>query len=186
MMRKTAALLLFWLLILPSAGFLFVFLIPRAQIHREIRERLQMDIPEGELILLKIPSTVEEGNDPSFIRFHAREFRYQGNMYDVVRQEEHGDTTWYYCLHDEKETELYAGLDEMFQSDSAPQPENRRLVKLLNLPLQWHYLPGQQLPSFRQNDAERRLFSHSFPLKTWLDRPDPPPPKGLISNSNVI
>ncbi|MCB0376561.1 MAG: hypothetical protein KDD04_11625, partial [Sinomicrobium sp.] len=60
MMRKTAALLLFWLLILPSAGFLFVFLIPRVQIHREIRERLQMDIPEGELILLKIPSTVEE------------------------------------------------------------------------------------------------------------------------------
>lgn len=176
-MRRTAAILLFWLLILPSAGFFFVFLLPRAQIHREIRERLQMGVPEGELVLLKIPRAVEEGDDPSFIRFHDREFRYRGNMYDVVRQEQHGDTTWYYCLHDEKETELYAGLDEMFQSDSAPPPNRGKLVELLNQPLQWHYLPGQALPAFPQKEAGLRLFASSFPLKTWLDQPDPPPPE---------
>jgi hypothetical protein len=49
----------------------------------------------------------------TFQRIDERKCRYDGVLYDVVRQEIHGDTTWYYRLRDEDETRLFANLDEL-------------------------------------------------------------------------
>lgn len=103
------------------------------QIKKEIKRQLKQGIPEHELVLLGIPAELEKEPNARFQRIHAREFRYLGQMYDIVRQESRDDTTWYWCIHDFKESALFAELDGLagrLREGDLPSRENRsRLLR---------------------------------------------------------
>jgi hypothetical protein len=110
-MRPMVATGLLLILLLPAAGSQLYFGFRFHQIKKDIKRQLKQGVPDDELELLKIPRSFETGADPRFERIHAREFRYLGRMYDIVRQETRGDTTWYWCIHDFRESALFAQLD---------------------------------------------------------------------------
>jgi len=46
------------------------------------------------------------GNVPLINRLDEKEFRYNGSMYDIVREEVKEDSVYFYCILDKKETLL--------------------------------------------------------------------------------
>lgn len=176
-MQRVLAICLLGVLTWSSASYLFVFVIPRAQIRAEIKERLGGAYKEEDLVLVKIPLALERGASPVFQRFHDREFRYKGRMYDVARSEQHGDTTWYYCIFDEKETELYAELDDLIDEGRRSTPDQQNLLQYFAQSLHWFLVRSH--PELR---TYTRLCvlpagAYYFSLQTWCDVPDPPPPQ---------
>ena len=165
-------------MLLQAAGCLFIFKIRQYEIRREIKQRIKAGAPDQELSLIKIPKTLEEKPHPAFRRIDEGEFRYDGNMYDVVRQEAHGDTTWYYCLSDEKETQLFANLDDLVKREMSRDTEQKqRLVRLLDW-LGSLFFDHRREVAFAFSAEEIELTHGAFGLKTWIGTPLTPPPEG--------
>lgn len=169
------------ILLFQPLGYLVIFKIQQYQVRREIKQRLKAGVPEHKLLLLKIPRALEEQPNSSFQRIHSREFRYQGNMYDIIRQELHHDTTWYYCILDAKETGLFANLDEMVKRETAQNSRNKpqleRLYQLLNV----LFIVQRVLPQPPASKKERALANYHLGLQTWISTPPTPPPKVQVS-----
>ena len=64
------------------------------------------------LQIIAIPRQLEEEPTGDFQRIHKKEFRYLGQMYDVVLSRAGRDTTWYTVFADHKEDELLAARDQ--------------------------------------------------------------------------
>jgi hypothetical protein len=160
-----------------AAGHFFVFKILQHETRRQIKQQIKAGVPETELVLLKIPKDLEEKNNAAFQRIHEREFRYDGNMYDILRQKAHGDTTWYYCIADEKETQLFANLDEMVKQDMAGNPQHRRQADDLLRLLSVLYFNQKTEVFFISSDEQKATAFFSFSLKTWDFPPSTPPPE---------
>lgn len=105
-------------------GEYLVFRIIRSDIRESIKEKLASSVPKEELVLIKISST----NPPKDFQFieAGREFRYKEEMYDIVYQEVKGDTVYYQCIHDVRETKLYADLDQQIQNEYSTNPTHEK------------------------------------------------------------
>jgi hypothetical protein len=107
---------------LPLGGTYISFWLRQSQLQYAMENRIRKEKTEENLVLVKIPKSLEAKPDKTFKRIHSREFRYKGNMYDVVRQEDKGDETWYWAIHDEAETILYAQMDELTRKAWGDEP----------------------------------------------------------------
>ncbi len=175
-MRRIVALSLLFFMPFQTAGYLFVFKLQQHEIRQEIKQQIKAGIPEGELVLFKIPKTLAS-KTRSFWSIPEGELHYNGKRYDVVRQETHGDTIWYYCLADEKETRLFANLDEAVKHDMnqnpARQQKRERILQLFG-PLFFSH--DQDFP-FLEPAEQAKLAADCFGLKIWIDPPPTPPPE---------
>ncbi len=126
MTRQLISISLLFALSVPLGSTWLIFAGQKQRIGREVEKRIQTGVEEGELVLLRIPRALEENPDRRFQRMHAREFRYQGVMYDVVRQEQRGDTTWYWCILDWDDTDLHNRLDEDLSRQPDGDPARRQ------------------------------------------------------------
>lgn len=176
-LRAAISLLLFTAMIYLTSGYFVVFKLQQFHIKREVKQRLKAGVPESRLTLVKIPVEWEKSGSSQFQRIHAGEFRYHGEMYDIVRSEAKGDTTFYYCIHDKEETKLFANLDKLIQTDSAPNPERqKRLGELLKLLSQQYLAPGNNTNKLVYTNMQYKS-SYCFGLQTWSVEPPYPPPK---------
>lgn len=96
-------------------------------IRKNVKRKIKKGARESDMVKLYIPKTLEAKPDASFTRIHSREFRYKGQMYDIVKQTDLGDTTLYWCIWDKEETALFAQLGSLFDKAKKHDP------KLLNL-----------------------------------------------------
>lgn len=176
-MRSLASISLLCFLLLQSAGSLVVFKLQQFHIRQEIKQQIKVGVSQDQLALIKIPKVLEEQTNATFQRLDEREIRYQGEMYDIVRSEEHGDTTWYYCIADVKETQLFANLDEIIERDINHNPkreeESRELQRLINT----LFLVDNRQTSWTQPEAECESAPYQFQLNIWNPIPSPPPPE---------
>ncbi|MCB0288191.1 MAG: hypothetical protein KDE57_16140 [Calditrichaeota bacterium] len=175
-MRTVISLLLLFLLFQPSAYVAF-FKLQQHHIRKEIKQKIKRGVPDDELVLLKIAKNSDIASDNFFRLMFENEIRLDGNMYDIVRQEDRGDTTWYFCIHDDKETGLFANLDDWvkreFDKNSDRKSNNDRRLQSLSL---WF---------FGQTGDDRAIKPHFsiaehpyvFRSKTWFSQPSPPPPQ---------
>jgi len=175
-MQRAVAISLLFFMLLQAGGYFFVFKIQQHEIRQEIKQQIKAGMPEDELVLLKIPNALAH-ESRSFWSIPEREFRSNGVMYDVVRQEGHGDTTWYYCLADEKETRLFANLDEAVKRDMNQNPaRQQKLERILQLLGPLYFSHPQDFP-FLESAQEVKLAADCFGLKIWIDPPPTPPPE---------
>ena len=167
------------LILFQSTGYLVIFKVQQQQIRREIKSRIKAGVSEDELVLLKFPTYWREVEtfQCQFIKDH--EFRYNGTMYDIVRQVTRGDSTWYYCLTDEKETFLFAQLDELVKRDMNNNTErNQQRENLLRL-LHTFFCNQPEDPLFISVWEDYKLPRYIFNLNTWYNTPQTPPPQSV-------
>ncbi len=165
------------LIMLQTTGRLIVFKLQQYQIRAQVKQQIKAGVPEDELVLLKIPAVLEQGHNRVFQRIHAREFRYHGQMYDIVRQQSKGDTTWYYCVSDEQETLLFARLDELVHQNMTGTQPHSKIEMLLRL-LGALYLDDENNQLEISRAAAVQLAAlFQFRLKTWKAVPAIPPPE---------
>lgn len=128
--------MLLGLLLLQLQGPWIIFKLQQQAIRSQIKQQLKTGVPAEDLVTLRIARAWEEKGNDRFQRIHAGEFRFDGEMYDIVRTEVRGDTTYYTCIHDVRESGLFARLDEM-TAESLQEPamagKRNRIIEWLSL-----------------------------------------------------
>lgn len=120
-------------------GYIFVFKIQQYQVRREIIHNIKNGIPEEALHCI----LVNQENIKAILWKDKKEFRYKGQMYDVVKQEQiDANTTRYYCIIDSKETLLFHKLQEHLNRNGKSKNHNIFPVKIV-----FHFLPKSQYNS---------------------------------------
>lgn len=124
---------------------------------------------------LTIPRSERQSPNSSFVRIEEGEFRYQGNLYDVV-YEEWQDQVWHVWVVHDREEEQY--LDALAQTMNTPMlegstvPVHQRPVArpLALVPTGLFSLPSPRLRS--QSFPRSSFAAHQGP---YLEVPHPPP-----------
>jgi hypothetical protein len=98
-------------------------------VKRAVKQRMAAHLPDDALTRL----VLAKNDVQTALRWeHDGEFEYGGEMYDVVRREERGDSVAFYCWHDHEETVLNKTLRErvrqMLQNDPGRQERQQELV----------------------------------------------------------
>jgi len=124
-MKKIISIVLVFVFFYSIMGFYLNFEIAQYRIKEEIKEKIINNLPEKELTLVKISSS--DNNKITWME-DGKEFRYDGNMFDVVRIRTKSDTTYYYCFSDEKESKLFVNLDKLVkeQTDNSQSRTNQK------------------------------------------------------------
>lgn len=98
------------LLLFNSMGYYLLYEANRAAVKREMRALIRT-IPKKVTRLAIHASELK-----SLQRPEGHEIRYHGAMYDVIREEQSGDSLVFYCLRDFKEELLASGLKRVANS----------------------------------------------------------------------
>ncbi len=175
-MRKTTAVLMIFIFLLPMVNVTFLK-VQQLHIRHEVKEKLIDQLPDSMLILFKFTPD-QRGQNSAGIRWHDKnEFRYRGLMYDIVRSEAHGDSLYFYCFEDSRETLHMARLECTVRNELENHPGQKSGNLLL---LRWLKLQGYPQPSVRNETSSAGIFFISQNLylsDLWNSAPQTPPPE---------
>jgi len=115
-MKKIFSAVMVLVILFNAAGYFIVYEMDRYLIRKEMFSLLEHGCFSRSLTVLSI---YDPSNDPSFKRTEDREIEYHGKMYDVARETRSGKVYTFYCLHDEQEDLLIAGMNSMHQNKNA-------------------------------------------------------------------
>lgn len=111
----------------PVATSYLLFQQQRKQIKRELKRKLIAGIDRAELVYLTFSLKEKENLEWE----HSKEFKYNGQYYDVIETEIKADSVTYICWWDYEETQLYKKLDAMiakaFGNHTNHQENNKKL-----------------------------------------------------------
>ncbi len=107
-------------LIVPMITSLSYIQYQKQQVRRAIKKSIIAGLDKKDLVCFNF--SLQEKQK---LRFeHAKEFEYQGEMYDIVFEEVHKDITTYWCWHDHQETELNQKLNQLINLSLEHSQEN--------------------------------------------------------------
>jgi len=182
MTKKAVISVIMSLILLFSSGGLFLtFIIKQTVIRSEIRNRIKSGLPKNSLTIIKKHKNEAEQN--ILLKWlREKEFSYNGKMFDVVSREIHGDSVWYYCLLDEKETGLFSKMKLLTHNELNNDKNFMGLLAKMHRYLAQNFLNEiSDKPIYIQDPKIVRFTSYSFSVKIYVDSPDTPPPENLYS-----
>lgn len=174
MKRKVIGIWLFLCLAVPITATFTYFHFQKKGIRKEIKRKLIAGLDPSELVLLKL--THED--QIKYLRWeHPGEFEYQQNMYDVVNSEVRGDTTWFWCWQDHRETRINRLLDELVASALGKEsPQNETQQHLVNF-YKSIYFQNTFIWQFFPAPKEKPGIHYLFSCLTISFPPSLPPPE---------
>ena len=111
-------------------GYYIVFKATQFAIKKEIKNIIKHGVPDKNLSLIKV--SVDDAKKQAEMEWlEDHEFRYQGQMYDVVRSYTSNDTSYFYCINDKQEEHLFSALDKHIGQHSKKTDANSS--KALNI-----------------------------------------------------
>ncbi len=161
-------------LIAPVLTGLTVLHFQRKALRKQVKHRILEGIPKSELTLVKI--SPENKN----IRWkHSKEFQYNGEMYDVVRSEKHGDTIYYFCWWDNKETKLNQKLNETLSLELGKNASrNTTKSALVDYFKSLFFIENLVEPPFQVAATQTNWVKYlGMDLPLYSDKPSVPPPE---------
>ncbi|MBK7377976.1 MAG: hypothetical protein IPJ03_03055 [Ignavibacteriales bacterium] len=133
--KKIIVLLLTSLLIYHSGGFILIYTPASFLIKKVTKELIRSEMIDFPVV--KFSFSLEEINSgiEGLHWIHEKEFRYNGNMYDIVKKETTGDRVIYYCFADKKEDLLETSFEVHFQNgkETKSLESNTHKINLLSL-----------------------------------------------------
>jgi len=156
-----------------GAGFVYNFWL--YSVKESVKERIEGDYSEKKK-LIKVPVEWSEDSPPEFQWHEEQEFEYRGQMYDVIRQEQHGNEMWYYCHWDKAETELLNNLSQYVSNYLQQHPKDHQKTTSLSTYLDQTFLlvHGTALLTPWQHEISDTACKASI-KNIVLDLDDPPP-----------
>ena len=174
-LKANIAIFLFCCLVLPFLGT-YIWFQGRIASARDVAAlKIKKTIPPDDEILWKF-SLADSKNKLEWE--HSQEFEYNGEMYDVIRSEQKGDTMWYWCYWDRKETLLKKELNLLTLNLLGPGATHQNHGQRIDEFFKTLYPPeligkthlALQVPNSRCNT------SYYFSLALHLTTPPAPPP----------
>ena len=140
-MKLFSSLVLFFAFLLKMGGFYAILSIERHEIREKVEQKIIKSLKKSELICI-----VANSENSSKITWERpqKEFRFEGNLYDVAFVEVELGITYYYCLNDTDETKLTLKIDKLLenQTEHLPSGDSAKLIlHLLSEPLITYHYP---------------------------------------------
>jgi hypothetical protein len=175
-LRKEISLILVLLILLHGIFHVLVFKVLEMKYKREIRLMIKQSVPEEKLIRFVFKKDITENRIPGFRWMKQNEFMLNGEMYDIVWSQITGDSVHYKCIHDVKESGLFANIGKHLDNYLRDNPEkNKELLSLTKSLSKFYNLPNPE-SIFRQFLIENILFTKLFSvLKGETEIVLPPP-----------
>lgn len=108
-MKKATSIILLFVFLFNSMGYLIVFKAMQYQAKKEIKSIIKSNLKPNELTEF----CFEEKDLGKLVWLEKdKEFIYNGTLYDIVKIEEIAGKTRLFCLNDEQEEQLFADLDK--------------------------------------------------------------------------
>ncbi|MBN3034315.1 MAG: hypothetical protein JW861_01915 [Bacteroidales bacterium] len=176
-MRRLLSIIAILVVLLQSACPLLVLQVRQTVIRSQVRDQIRRGVNEKDIVLIKVPWHLQRGH-PSVFRMVAKnEFRYFGRMYDVVRTEERGQTIWFYCIPDDKETACRARMNEIAGQGMDHRPLARSIIQNPSQLLSTYFHTLWHPPDYYDAKAEDLISRNEFPVTEWIPETGTPPPK---------
>lgn len=174
-MRRTFAVVLLLSLLVGQVRMIGA-LLGRYQARQQMQQRIETASLGDETAVRHLTLTRADRQSASFVRIDEREFRYRGNLYDVVHEEWRGDVWHVRAVHDRAEEhylDVLGGATEAPAVEGEAVPSDRRPPVLRPIAL----LPaaGGPPPSPFVRAQAFLPFSFADLPSPYLEVPHPPP-----------
>ena len=127
-MKKPLVIFLLFIFLFNAFGFWIAFKIKQNQIYTQVRKQIKQNlkntVPLDALYLFNVLKGKDLPEKANWIK-PEKEFRLNGNMYDVVKREKKNGQTVLYCINDKQEKALFANLEEHIQNQIAATSKNK-------------------------------------------------------------
>jgi hypothetical protein len=157
-------------------GFVLYFEHSYRLLKREIKQSVKEGIPQDQLITLKLSD--EECKE--LLWLDRREFKYQGNLYDVVRKFNAVDNLLViHCISDEKEKVLFATLGETVSKHLTGKDQKSSVgtwFKLLQLPMIEHTHSTFVNRTIDEDKTQKKFSVYRESFSSRSIEVDSPPP----------
>jgi len=161
----------------PFLGTYFFLHYNTNKIRKEIAGMILSGLDKKDLVVLKF---TREETETRLNWKHAGEFEYSSQMYDIVEKHQDGDTVWYYCYQDHKETRLNNEMKRLVTRAAGKDPcQKSQTEKIVNF-----FKTDYQLDIFnwKPYSPQTTIFNFSFLIFNYsslsLSPPAPPPKLG--------
>ena len=165
-MKILLSLTLFFALLLKMGGFYAILSYERHEIREKVEHKIIKSLKKSELICI----VANDKNLPKIIWERSeKEFRFEGNLYDIANVEIISGIKYYYCLSDKDETKLEAKIDKFLDNETGNSPfgnQSKLILHFLSEPLM-----AQQNPTFHFNHFFHKNTS-IFPDLTFFHATD--------------
>jgi hypothetical protein len=125
MKKASFAIFLISILILPIVGSYIIFSIQQKNIQREIKRKIKNGVAPEWIVTLRFSKADAQKLDWK----HAKEFRYQNEMYDIVSEKTTKDSVFYQVIWDSKESCLFKDLDRLVSDFLGKSPQSKQDTK---------------------------------------------------------
>jgi hypothetical protein len=165
-MKKWFSILFICTLVFNTFGYFVWYSVSKYNIREEAEKKIREGINEAELSLIVIKTS-----DLSTIDWtkENKEFRYNGEMYDIVRMEIKGGSVHYYCFKDREEKQLIA---QFIKSETTKKETDKKLVKFFNFQFYQDIEASKNALVIWDMIYTERV---DRPLSRYLDSLSPPP-----------
>lgn len=176
-MKKLTAIVLFACLLFPFVGSYFLLKHEQKMVKRAVKHKIIEGIDRSELVYMKF-SLADSKNKLDWK--HSKEFKYKGEMYDIVEKEIQGDSIAYWLWWDHEETALYQKLNLLLAGINDYDANNQKDNSKKNI---WNFakkLYSKNAQTTNLEDIAIVLNQGQMPyLKNWnsiyIETPNPPP-----------
>ncbi len=170
-MKKTVTAIIILIFIFNITGYYIPYALVRSVIRSKMNEEVREKFENVNLIKL-----IFSLNDKPLSFVWSREgseFKYQGEMYDIVRIEKSSDKFIYYCLKDNDETKLNDIINILVKKDGANN--NKEKINFTK-ELSKYKLSSNSLLNPERFPVSQKIFVHNF-YKSAYTKVNLPPPK---------
>ncbi len=179
-LRQAFSVLLAVHLLLMAWFPVFVFKQQQFLVRKEMKKTIKNGVPEEERLLFYADQL--EADDANLTWIHDWEFRYHGEMYDILERKTIEGKLVYVCIHDVKESGLFARLDKMVEKgleSNVPVQHQRKFLKVFSSSLFFAHASENQ---FTTNSFEEIYTAYSATCSNFYMPPSTPPPELMCAS----
>lgn len=168
-----------WVLLLvlfaPVAVSISWLQVQKTVLKKQVKQQLISRLSDEQLVLIKL----SKADAAIQLKWeHSKEFEYKEHMYDIVCSYSEGDTVYYRCFPDEKETQLNRQLEKLVSKATESDTGQRQTNNLLHSFLKSLYFNNSNCNCFlRECTYVNYSIASEGPENILHPQPPVPPPK---------
>ncbi len=144
MLRQLISTMLLILIFISAASYYPIFKAEQWFIRKEIKKRIKNKVPDTQLHHIEFKTDQLDKIDWTRLN---REFRKDGEMFDIVKSDTFPDRIVFYCVNDTEEKILFNRLENLVSEEieKGNMPVKRKAVSMIKLMSSLHYLSGDPI-----------------------------------------
>jgi len=132
-LKRIVSSLLLFLVISSQIGTYMVYAVQQAINKENIAQTMAHQLPEDQLVKIKNTKAIDWEEA-------GKEFTLNGIFYDVVKTEKINGETWFYCINDTMQTQLYNNYTVSLNTKTEGLPLNKESKQVLKFSLSYFIL----------------------------------------------